>query len=167
MKQTIATLMILATAVAVPLVAQASRSQSISLTFTMHFTKRRLRPETGRRARPGHPRSKARDRLRRHLRALVNWRHQADRAPPGQRSRARRSFTDSRKDPQLLQTLEGRNRTPTTRPSTSALLNGSCGSAPELRTNSPLGPLPVAALLSTRAAGPARPPQRAAASEAR
>jgi hypothetical protein len=38
MKRAIATLVIFATAVAVPLVAQASRSQSISLTFTMHFT---------------------------------------------------------------------------------------------------------------------------------
>ena len=38
MKRAIATLMIFATAVAVPLVAQASRSQSISLTFTMHST---------------------------------------------------------------------------------------------------------------------------------
>jgi hypothetical protein len=38
MKRATATLMIFATAVALPLVAQASRSQSISLTFTMHFT---------------------------------------------------------------------------------------------------------------------------------
>ena len=38
MKRAIATLMIFATAVALPLVAQASRSQSISLTFTMHLT---------------------------------------------------------------------------------------------------------------------------------
>jgi hypothetical protein len=38
MKRAIATLMIFATPVALPLVAQASRSPSISLTFTMHFT---------------------------------------------------------------------------------------------------------------------------------
>ena len=38
MKRTIATLTIFATAVTVPLVARASRSQSISLTFTMHST---------------------------------------------------------------------------------------------------------------------------------
>jgi hypothetical protein len=38
MKRAIATIMIFATAVALPLVAQASRSQSISLTFTMHLT---------------------------------------------------------------------------------------------------------------------------------
>ena len=38
MKRTIATLTIFATAVTVPLVAHASRSQSISLTFTMHST---------------------------------------------------------------------------------------------------------------------------------
>src|SRR4051794_33234855 len=38
MKGTIATLTIFATAVTIPLVAQASRPQSISLTFTMHST---------------------------------------------------------------------------------------------------------------------------------
>lgn len=38
MKRTIATLTIFVAAIAVPLAAQASKPQAISLTFTMHFT---------------------------------------------------------------------------------------------------------------------------------
>ena len=116
MKRAIAALMIFTTAVAVPLVAQASRSQSISLTFTMHFTsattatgnwtsssdlavlsgKSGTVVQTTRITGKGKGKGAKTGQVIHGLKHVTasdgtfvlqfSWRHQADRAPPPQRS---------------------------------------------------------------------------------